>query len=361
MDDGGRSRTAAAPRPAEAFHLQFDLRLHGTPSTPFGVVGAVATDMLGRFYVLDGMVQTVYVFDADGNHVNTLGGRGSGPGEFTGAMDVAVSPDSLIWVTDGMAGRHTVFDLDGNVVRTIPRRYRGDSYVGDHPFGMDGEYVDWILAFPNETAFSASDVIEAYPVVVGPGADADTMPPIRFRPDLVEIGNERRPAVFFAPTLLIAMDGRGSIWFSDSRDYRVIRRSLTGDTIGELRLEEEAALVSEEDKRGIQALARGRPSMLQYINVLPDRKPTIAGIVPDGAGRVLVVPETATARRGEAVDLFEETGEYLGRMVVPERIDLPPGGVVMHATGEFLYLGGTDETGTPVLLRLRIVPSEGRS
>ncbi len=81
----------------------------------------------------------------------------------------------------------------------------------------------------------------------------------------------------------------------------------------------------------------------------------IVGILPTGDGRVLVIPETATAQRGEVVDIFEETGEYLGRMILPERLELPPGGVVMHATGDVLYLGGTDETGTPVLFRFRIV------
>ena len=273
-------------------------------------------------------------------------------------MDVTVSPDSLVWVTDAVAGQHIVFDLDGNVVRIVPRRYRGDSHPGDRSFTANGDYVDWILRFPNETAFASSDVIEMYPMVLGAVADVDTMPPIRFWPDLVNIGNERRPAVFFAPNPVIAMDGRGSIWFSESREYRVLRKSLAGDTVGELSLREEAALVSNEDRHEIEELARGRPSMQQYIDVLPERKPIIVGIVPDGAGHVLVIPESATARRGEVVDVFRETGEYLGRMSVPDPVDAPVGGVVMHATKGFLYVGGTDEAGTPVLLRYRIVASE---
>lgn len=358
VDAGSRGQEAAS-RPSEVFHLQSDLRIYGTPTTPFGIVAAVATDMLGRFYVLDGMLQMVHVFDANGAYVNSLGRRGSGPGEFNGAMDIAVSPDSLVWVTDGMAGKHVVFDLDGNVVRTIPRvEYRGASYLGDRPFDMDGNYVDWALGFPNETGISPSDIIEAYPVVVGEVAETDTMPPVKFWPDIVNMSSGRRPAVFFAPTLLIAMDGRGSIWFSDSREYRVVRRSLAGDTIGELRLREEAALVSDEDRSEIRKRARGRASMLEYIDVLPDRKPIIVGIFPDGAGRVVVIPETTTARRGEAVDLFGEDGQYLGRMRVPDPVDLLPGRVAMHATREFLYVGGTDETGTPVLLRLRVVASK---
>jgi len=112
---------------------------------------------------------------------------------------------------------------------------------------------------------------------------------------------------------------------------------------------------SETWRAGEQA--HGRTSMLQYIDVLPDRKPIIAGILPDGAGRVLVIPETATVRRGEAVDLFRETGEYLGRMLLPDPVNLGVGRVAMHVSGELLYVGGADEAGTPVLLRLRIVAS----
>lgn len=359
MDADSRSQEPGFPYPSEMFHLESDLRVYGTPSTPFGVVAAVATDMLGQFYVLDGLAQTVHVFDAHGEYLNSLGRRGSGPGEFQGAIDIAVSADSLIWVTDGMAGKHIVFDLDGNVVRTVLRGYRGATLLGDRPFDVDGNYVDWMLRFPNETAFSPSDVIEAYPVVVGAGAEADTMPPVRFWPDFIDLPGGRQPAVFFSPTLLIAMDGHGTIWFSDSRDYRVGKRSLAGDTIGELRLREEAALVSDDDRNQLRDLAHGRASMLQHIDVLPDRKPIIVGIFPDGAGRVLVVPETATARRGEVVDLFWETGEYLGRLLLPDPVDLIPGRVAMHATGEFLYVGGTDKTGTPVLLRFRIMASKG--
>lgn len=352
------SDASTLPRQAEAFHLQSNLKLYGIPGTPFGVIGAIASDVFDRFYVLDGLSQTVYVFDANGGYVDNFGGPGSGPGEFRGAMDVTVSPDSLVWVTDAVAGRHIVFDLDGNVVRIIPRRYRGDSHPGDRSFTADGDYVDWILRFPNETAFASSDVIEMYPMILGAVEDGDTMPPIKFWPDLVDIGNERRPAVFFAPTPVIAMDGLGSIWFSESREYRVLRRSLAGDTIGELSLREEPALVSNEDRREIQELARGRLSMQQYIDVLPERKPIIVGIVPDGAGHVLVIPESATARRGEVVDVFRETGEYFGRMSVPDPVDAPVGGVVMHATKKFLYVGGTNEVGAPVLLRFRIVASE---
>ncbi len=358
IDTRGDGDAIAVPRDAESIRLQSDLRLHGTPNAPFGVISAVATDMLGRFYVLDGMSQDLYVFDANGDYAGNLGRRGSGPGEFRAAVDVAVSPDSIVWVTDAVAGRHVLFDLDGNFVRTVPRRYRSDSYVGDRPFTVDGDHVDWMLRFPNETAFASSDVIEIFPVIVGVGTDADTMPPIRFWPDLVDIGNERRPAVFFSPAPVIAVDGRGSIWFSDSREYRILGRSLAGDTTVVLSLREEAALVSDEDRRELEKLASGRSSMQRYIDVLPERKPIIVGVFPDGAGHVLVIPETTTVRRGEAIDLFRETGEYLGRMMVPDPVNLGITRVVMHATEGFLYIGGLDEAGAPVLIRLRLAAAQ---
>ena len=41
VDTGEDGEDAPAPRDAEASYLQDDLRLFGTPSTPFGIVGAV--------------------------------------------------------------------------------------------------------------------------------------------------------------------------------------------------------------------------------------------------------------------------------------------------------------------------------
>ena len=59
--------------------------LEGPEEYLFGNVYAIAVDDNRHVYVLDSQAENVRVFDADGIHLRTLGGRGEGPGELQGA------------------------------------------------------------------------------------------------------------------------------------------------------------------------------------------------------------------------------------------------------------------------------------
>lgn len=56
--------------------------LNGRPATTFGEIESVAVDSDGRIYVLDQMAREIRVFDAEGRHVQTVGRKGGGPGEY---------------------------------------------------------------------------------------------------------------------------------------------------------------------------------------------------------------------------------------------------------------------------------------
>ncbi len=354
---------AVAAAPAPTFTLERDLTLAGAPDQPFGAVGAIATDAAGRIFVLDGMARTIHVFASDGSHLREIGGRGEGPGEFSLAVDLAISPDSLLWVTDALARQHLVFDLDGNVLRTVARRFTGGGQPGDRPFDAEGRYLDWALGFPNETATAYSDIVQHVPLTLRPGVESDgvaqwdSLPPVVFRPLRVEVDGMLRPMTFLSPSLRLTVDGRGHIWFADSSKYLVYGRTLEGDTVGRLRLDDEPAPTTAEDRAEVERFLGGRqPGFLAH---LPDRKPLIRGLVADGAGRIFVLPETSSVRAGEAVDIFEEDGRHLGRLAFPEPLWMPAlgRGVTMHATRHHLYIGGANAAAVPVLWRFRIVES----
>lgn len=73
----------------------------------------------GRIVVANRGSQELRVFDRDGVHLATWGGRGEGPGEFNSLLAVAEwQGDSLIaWYSQ--RERLSVFDLDGNFSRTM--------------------------------------------------------------------------------------------------------------------------------------------------------------------------------------------------------------------------------------------------
>jgi DNA-binding beta-propeller fold protein YncE len=69
----------------------------GNPFNP----QSLAIDSSGRIIVSDNGNSRVLIFDADGNHLTTIGGtRGSGSGEFVNPMGVAVDSNGNVYVSD---------------------------------------------------------------------------------------------------------------------------------------------------------------------------------------------------------------------------------------------------------------------
>lgn len=97
-----------------------------TLSRPVGIARDAGR---GLIYVADVRAHDVKVFTDDGRLVRTLGGRGSGPGEFNAPTYLDYSNERL-YVTDTLNSRIQIFDADGAFVREFGRR---GLYIGDLP------------------------------------------------------------------------------------------------------------------------------------------------------------------------------------------------------------------------------------
>lgn len=53
-----------------------------------------------HIFILDSRFKTVRVFDGTGRHVESVGGPGAGPGEFTAPCGLSVSAEGVVWVAD---------------------------------------------------------------------------------------------------------------------------------------------------------------------------------------------------------------------------------------------------------------------
>ena len=97
---------------AEAPALSVGL-LDGPPEFLFGRIATAARDEDGNLVVADGQANEIRIFDPRGEHLQTLGGEGEGPGEFerlSGAWPVA---GGGIVAIDSNLERITSFDPDG--------------------------------------------------------------------------------------------------------------------------------------------------------------------------------------------------------------------------------------------------------
>ncbi len=77
----------------------------------------LAVDGSGTLYVADSVDNTVRVYDANGQWVSNVGSSGSGNGQFSFPVSVAVK-DGELYVADQGNARVQVFDLQGNFLRT---------------------------------------------------------------------------------------------------------------------------------------------------------------------------------------------------------------------------------------------------
>ena len=79
----------------------------------FEAVGALARDVDRRIYVGDSGTMDVRVFDPDGAYVYRIGGRGEGPGEFSGPeiCGLAFDREERLWVNQRIS--YEIFTVGG--------------------------------------------------------------------------------------------------------------------------------------------------------------------------------------------------------------------------------------------------------
>lgn len=324
----------------------------GTGTPPLSHVADVTTDAAGRVYVLDGLAQTVFVFREDGTLLWRVGDQGEGPGEFLGALGLDVDERGRLWVVDPRLRRYSVFGPDGDLVATHVRPIQGSSspWEGDV---MEGAVLDWGLAFPDEgpEVIAGERVLfEPFRVLVESGR-VDSLPPITFRQEMVADGS--RPNPFFGGSLTRAVDAAsGTVWFADSRRYELRARTLAGDTTLLATLAVTPAPVTEADVDDLRTRFQGRPGALApYLESLPRTRPVLESLDLDPTGYVYVLPHARDVAPGSAVDVFDRTGVYLGRLPFAEPVETGPG---LHVDGDHLYVVVTDALDVPRVQRLRI-------
>ncbi|MFW6201738.1 MAG: hypothetical protein ACOC8B_04115 [Gemmatimonadota bacterium] len=94
----------------------------------------------GVTVVVDRLAAGIFLLGPDGEMIDRVGRRGSGPGEFQQPDQVGFLDDSLFWVSDAMLHRISRFDLEGRLVDT--RRQTWEQVPGS-PWSARGR---WALA-----------------------------------------------------------------------------------------------------------------------------------------------------------------------------------------------------------------------
>ncbi|UCE02004.1 MAG: 6-bladed beta-propeller [Candidatus Latescibacterota bacterium] len=86
----------------------------------FGLVSQLVQDDEENIYLLDGQLSEIQVFSPDGEHVDTIGREGEGPGEFRNASDMYRGPGDVLGVLQIFPGRIVQLTTDGSPAGNFP-------------------------------------------------------------------------------------------------------------------------------------------------------------------------------------------------------------------------------------------------
>lgn len=315
---------------SDAWRIREDLWLGsvlGEGPDAFGDVRGLVADRRGRIYVLDAHVPEIRAFGPDGEHLWSAGEEGEGPGEFLEPNGLTLGPEGRLWVPDHGANRYSLWSTDGEPLETRRTSFPVYGYLWHGTFDPAGRLVDRSLVFGPD--------VERHRILRRHRPDAgsvDTLPHPS-RPPGWETPHYRFEhgggggvmGVPFAARFLWRLDRRGHVWFGTSDRYRIVQRTLEGDTVRVLTGRLEPVPVTREERE------RAEQDVLDFrdrigggeadLSRIPEHKAPIQGLSFDDRGRLWV--RLAPEQEGTArFDIFNRRGRWQASAVagfpVPE-------------------------------------------
>jgi hypothetical protein len=336
-----------------AWHVVEELRigtLEGSGPDLFGNISTFEVDESGNIYVFESQAQELRVFNASGQYIRTIGREGGGPGEFRQGIGLAWAPDGLLWVVDPGNSRISAFDTTGAYVTM--KRILGGYVMMPWPGRFDRAGSFYHYGMDIEAERGGRFVMVRFDTLLNP---LDTIrvprPPDDRYFELHSETGSVTAGIPFTASITSRIGPNGNLWFANTGNYHIYKRSVEGDTSLKISREFEPLPVSAEEIDS--AVARlewftrqgGRVDRSRF----PSVKPVLRSLYLDDEGRVWVEPIAESHESGSPIDVFDVDGRYLGRMHLPFRL----GSIPRFRHGN-IYAVTFDEVGVPYVVRGRI-------
>jgi hypothetical protein len=305
------------------FRAAFTLGGKDTDEESFYQLGPdmIGVDAERRIYVLDTSSGRVIVFDADGHHLRTMGGKGGGPGEMGFPIALSVAPDGAVAVFDIAKRGFVRFGPDGEILEEQrvtaglgngAARFLGDGLVLPiHDIDPDrGVVRDGLVLVtgPDTTAFATTERAAGGVVALEScGMQIMGVGPV-FQPTL-------RWSPFGSAIAVAATETYDIVVYRDGRPTRRLRRSVAP-------VPATAELAAARVGSGMKVVGPGGgvrtcdPQEVVEQRGVAEAIPVIAALA-EGPGGTLWVRRAGAPGEAQPTDVFDAGGTYLG--------SLPPG------------------------------------
>ncbi len=342
----------------------------------FGYIADLAASE-DRIFVLDDQVPVLRTYDFHGVHLGDVGGIGEGPGEYRAPDSVGIDAEGSIFVHDPSQSRILVYSSDGEPLETwvysTPMRFSEGMVVTE----TEGPFIAGVLELTRDPLKRQWAMQRLGPD--GPLGEPFLVPDFEFDRVQLEARFGRRSSgalIPFYPAVRWGMGQTGAMVAGLSDDYRFEVHNLDGSAIVVHKAWEPVPVQPAEaawhERYITNSLRLTDPEWTWNGPSIPDHKPAYDALMPGGEGRVWVrrggpgerLPDCDVEampgpgvqvrrcwRSPVLIEVFDETGRYLGKVEGPEGFDL----FGPFIRGDMVLTQTMDESGTPMVKRYRLV------
>lgn len=290
----------------------------GDPDYEFGHVTSIDVDAMGRIYVFDRMASEIRVYDSTGTFVRSMGGRGEGPGEFSGAAAGAfLTRDGYLLVPDLGNQRISSLSPEGEFLSSVMVSYASGFPVRWDADGSGSVYVQRrAMGFNEDPELAAGDPL----VRMGSGGEEETLV-VMPKAETVWMEGAAPRFRYFATEPSWDVGPSGAVRTAMTQTYRIEIRDLDGSIRSIITKPWERRPVTDSDRNRFETLLR---SALDRAELSPDaidrqiRNLSFGSTFPafnqimEGPEGTTVVQRIDALEDIEALDLSEEMSRRLG-------------------------------------------------
>ena len=323
--------------------------IDGPDQDIFGRIASVALDGAGNLVVADGQIGEIRIFDADGEHLRTLGGPGEGPGEFRALAGAWPTAEGVVVAVDSRLDRITRFGPDGELLSTATFDGPGERpMIRPVRLAGPGAFLSRVQT-PNvpslQSGVSLQDALESISDPLGnrpeylvrhdlAGALIDTVatvPGQATRTSGQSAGNSMTIQVMrvpFSPAPAATTSAEGLVAVTTGRTYEFSLHGPSGSLERIVRLAEEPPIRTDAY---LEAWVRGsaggrepmdeaevRAALRRYEEMpIPEQLPAWSSLLIADGGEIWARRFTNRGAETARQDVFSADGRFLGQVVVP--------------------------------------------
>jgi hypothetical protein len=316
----------------------------------FYQVNDLDVDSGDNIYVADAGNSRIQKFDKNGNYILTIGGKGQGPGEFTGISDILVDEEDKLYVLGGR--RIQIFNSSGEYLNGFVL----ESTISN--FFLDSDGFIFGISRISDREGTKSEVVK----LSSEGKLIKTC--AEFSEHKTVRKKRGEDFVFFRAyhsythkLLLTALDSK-TFSYVDTSKYEIFVIDKDGDLISKIQVDEKSHSITQSEKDHIiERLEEGmsRDGIKWPIGVLeeacafPSSRPFFLGMIADDLQRLYLrrVKSVLDESEEQIFDVYSKDGYFIYRMkmaFLPELFN-----------NDYLYnIEEDDDTGEVFIKRYKI-------